>query len=81
MPDYPDTTADQQGWKPLPVPTEDVSGQCRGKPLRITFKAAPGATAGFVLQPGDAIPIKAGQAGQIRPESSLGGILVIESIG
>ncbi|UFM64254.1 hypothetical protein LOS78_01905 [Paracoccus sp. MA] len=81
MPDYSDTTADQQGWKALPVPTEDVAAQCRIAPLRVTFKAAPGDTAGWVLQPGEAIPIKNGQAGFIRPETALGGVLVIESIG
>lgn len=80
MPDYSDTIADQPGWKPLPVPTEAVSAQCRVAPIRITFKAVPGSTVGFVLNPGDAIPIKSGQAGSIRPEVAVGGILVIEPI-
>lgn len=81
MPDYSDTTADTKGWKAIPVPTEDVAAQCRLQPLRITFKAAPGNSAGWVLRPGEAIPIKSGQAGFIRPENALGGVLVIESIG
>ena len=81
MPDYADTYADQSTWKAIPVPGEDVSGQCRIAPIRITFKAAPGDTAGWVLRPGDAIPIKSGQAGRIRPDGAFGGVLVIESIG
>lgn len=81
MPDYSDTIADQLGWKPIPVPTEDVAAQCRLQPIRITFKAAPGDTPGWLLRPGDAIPIKSGQAGFIRPETAIGGVLVIESIG
>lgn len=81
MPDYADTTADQPTWKAIPVPTEDVSAQCRIAPVRITFKDAPGDTVGWVLKPGDAIPIKSGQAGFIRPETAIGGVLVIESIG
>lgn len=81
MPDYSDTVADQQGWKPIPVPTEAVSAQCRLYPIRITFKATPGETAGWLLRPGEAIPIKVGQTGFIRPETSLGGVLVIEGIG
>lgn len=81
MPDYSDTTADQKGWKALPVPTENVSGQCRIAPIRVTFKAVPGDTAGWLLRPGEAIPIKSGQAGRIKPDGAFGGVLVIESIG
>lgn len=81
MPDYPDTVADQATWKALPVPTEDVSAQCRISPVRITFKDVPGNTVGWVMKPGEAIPIKSGQAGFIRPETTVGGVLVIESIG
>ena len=81
MPDYPDTKADQMKRKALPVPTEDVSGQCHVAPIRITFKAVPGDTAGFLLEPGEAIPIRSGQAGFIKPKAALGGIFSIESIG
>lgn len=81
MPDYSDTYADQQDWKPLPVPTEDVSAQCAIKPVRITFKEAPDGTVGWLLRPGEAIPIKSGQAGFIRPADALGGCVVIEGIG
>ena len=81
MPDYSDTIADQQGWKALPVPTENCSAQCFGKPVRVTFKADRSATVGFVLKPGEAIPLKASQAGYIRPDTALGGGIVIEAIG
>lgn len=81
MPDYSDTYADQQNWKALPVPSEDVSAQCRIHSVRITFKQAPDTTVGWVLKPGDAIPLKAGAAGWIRPEAAMGGCIVIESIG
>lgn len=79
MPDYPDTIADAQSWKPLPVPTEDANLICQVQPIRITFKAAP--AGGFVLQPGKAIRLKAGDAGHIRPAEALGGIAVIEVFG
>lgn len=81
MPDYPDTYADQQGWKVLPVPAGDVAVQCRISAVRITFKADPAATLGWLLKPGEAIPVKAGAAGWIRPETALGGCVVMESVG
>lgn len=81
MPDYSDTHADQLDWKALPVPGEDVSGQCRVAPIRVTFKAAPADSIGWLLQPGETIPIRSGQAGFIRPDTALGGVLVIEGIG
>ena len=81
MPDYPDPMAAQLLWRALPVPTEDLSRQCHVAPIRITFKAVPGDTAGFLLEPGEAIPIRSGQAGFIKPTTALGGIFSIESIG
>lgn len=81
MPDYPDTYADTMAWKPLPVPAEDVSVQCALQPVRVTFKDAPIDTIGWLLRPGDAIPIKSGQEGHIRPADSMGGVLIMESIG
>lgn len=81
MPDYSDTYADQRVWKALPVPTEDVSAQCAIAPVRITFKADRDNSIGWLIKPGEAIPIKSGAAGFIRPESAIGGCIVIESIG
>lgn len=82
MPDLPDTVADVQDWKPLPVPLVDVSLICQVQPISVTFKAAPGAISqGFVLQPGKAIRLKAGDAGHIKPAGALGGIAVLEVFG
>lgn len=79
MPDYSDTIADQQGWKPLPVPSEDVYAQCHVAPVRVSFKENPEGSAGFLLNPQDAIPIAAGRAGFIRPGTALGGIISLEA--
>lgn len=80
MPDYSDTTADQMGWKPVPIPTEDVSAQCRIAPVRFSVKSDLTTTIGWRLEPGQTLRIKSGQAAFIRPDVALGGVLVIESI-
>lgn len=79
MPDLPDTVADTREWKPLPVPTEAANLICQVQPIRITFKDVP--AGGFVLQPGQVIQLKAGDAGHIQPAEALGGVAAIEAFG
>lgn len=81
MPDIPNTVADSQSWKPLPVPTVDVNLICQVRSIRISFKTARGAADGFVLPVGKAIRLKAGDTGFIRPHEALGGVAVIEAFG
>lgn len=82
MPDLADTyCSSTKEWTPLPVPDEDVSGQCAIAALRITFKDSPEDTVGWLLRPGEAIPIRSGQQGHIKAAEAIGGCLVMESIG
>lgn len=81
MPDLPDTFADIPEWKPLPVPTEDVNLICQGQPITLTFKDDPETSQGFILRVGQAIRLKSGDAGHIRPAEGLGGVAVFEVFG
>lgn len=81
MPDLPDTYADKHEWKPLPVPTAAVNLICQISPIRVSFKADPSGSIGFVLQVGTAVRLKAGDEGKIQPEGALGGVAVFEDFG
>lgn len=81
MPDLPDTYADTSAWKPLPVPTEAVNLICQIAPIRVSFKANPAGSMGFVLEVGKAVRLKAGDAAHIQPAGALGGAAVFEDFG
>lgn len=81
MPDIPNTVADSQSWKALPVPTVDVNLICQVRSIRVSFKAVRNNGDGFVLHVGKAIRLKAGDTGFIRPNEGMGGVAVIEAFG
>ncbi|MDO5643449.1 MAG: hypothetical protein Q4G26_13825 [Paracoccus sp. (in: a-proteobacteria)] len=80
MTDFPDTFAANAAWKALPVPDEEVTVQCQLHSIRFTVKADPAMTLGQILPPGRIIRLRAGQQAYIRPNTTPGGIAVMEAV-
>lgn len=72
--------ADQFDWKALPVPPEDMIMRCHGKAVRVSFKDDPAGSLGCSVPAGGYLHLSAGDAGFLKPDTSLGGMVSFETV-